>query len=179
MFEAYYPHSHVKSVFDIDYPKLYNDGFRGLIFDIDNTLVHHGDDSTPEIDSLFREIQDIGFTTLLLTNNEEKRVKRFIRNIYTLYICDADKPDTRSYLKALEMMSVAGANTIFIGDQLFTDILGANRSNIPNILVDFIRVTPDAKIGKKRYLEKLILGFYNRSSRYKDRLGNIQRKKEN
>ena len=46
MLEKYYPHEYAQTVFSIDYQKLYKKGFRGIIFDIDNTLVHHGDDST-------------------------------------------------------------------------------------------------------------------------------------
>ena len=46
MFKKFYPYAYVESVFVIDYQKLYEKGYRGLIFDIDNTLVHHGDDST-------------------------------------------------------------------------------------------------------------------------------------
>ena len=94
MLECFYPYEYADSVFSIDYKKLYDQGFRGILFDIDNTLVHHGDDSTPEIDSLFSRIQSTGLKTVLISNNDEARVKRFIKNIDTLYICDADKPNT-------------------------------------------------------------------------------------
>ena len=56
MLRDYYPYEYVESVFAIDYNKLYGLGFRGIIFDIDNTLVPHGDNSTPEVDALFEEI---------------------------------------------------------------------------------------------------------------------------
>lgn len=173
MFKDYYPYEYCESVFSIDYTKLYNKGYRGLIFDIDNTLVHHGDDSTEEIDNLFRTIQSTGFKTLLLTNNEEKRVKRFITNIDTLYICDADKPAVGNYVKAVEMMGVKKEEAICIGDQVFTDILGANRSGIASILVEFIRLKEEKKIGKRRYLEKMILAFYQMDKSRKNRLGDI------
>ena len=81
MIKKYYPYEYAESVFMIDYQKLYQKGFRGIIFDIDNTLVHHGDDSTPEIDDLFRKIQGLGLKTLLLSNNDRGRVERFIKNI--------------------------------------------------------------------------------------------------
>ena len=86
----------------IDYQKLYQKGFRGIIFDIDNTLVHHGDDSTPEIDDLFRKIQGLGLKTLLLSNNDRGRVERFIKNIDTplgkvqIKLCDL-KDEKRIY----------------------------------------------------------------------------------
>ena len=90
MFKMFYPYEYVESVFSIDYNKLYDKGYRGIIFDIDNTLVHHGDDSTKEIDELFTTIQTIVFKTLLLSNNNEDRVKRFLNNIDSLYICNAE-----------------------------------------------------------------------------------------
>ena len=81
MFKRFYPYEYVESVFSIDYDKLYDKGYRGLIFDIDNTLVHHGEDSTEEVDRLFKMMQDIGFKTVILSNNNEKRVKSFLSNI--------------------------------------------------------------------------------------------------
>ncbi len=102
MIKKYYPYEYAESVFMIDYQKLYQKGFRGIIFDIDNTLVHHGDDSTPEIDDLFRKIQRLGLKTLLLSNNDRGRVERFIKNIDTplgkvqIKLCDL-KDEKRIY----------------------------------------------------------------------------------
>lgn len=178
MFEIFYPYECAESVFAIDYDKLYENGYRGLIFDIDNTLVHHGDDSTEEIDEFFRRIQKIGFRTLLLTNNEEKRVKRFLKNIDSLYICDANKPETSNYLKAVQMMGIKKKEAVFIGDQIFTDILGANKSGIANILVKFIRLEGETRFGKRRQVENIILKFYRRNRTYQHRLGDIIRKED-
>ncbi|MEI3400970.1 MAG: hypothetical protein V8R51_00780 [Clostridia bacterium] len=72
MFKVFYPYEYVDSVFSINYDELYNKGYRGIIFDIDNTLVHHGDDATKEIEELFKEIHNIGFKTLLLSNNNKR-----------------------------------------------------------------------------------------------------------
>ena len=178
MFKFFYPYEYVDSVFCIDYNELYKKGYRGLIFDIDNTLVHHGDNSTKEIDELFRIIQSIGFKTLLLSNNSEERVTRFLKNIDSLYICNAEKPKVGNYLKAIEMMNISKEETVFIGDQIFTDILGANKSGIPNILVKFIRTNSETKIGKRRKLENLILKIYKKNKKFQNRLGNIIKKEE-
>ena len=78
-------------------------GYKAIIFDIDNTLVHHGEDSTQEVDELFRQIQNIGLKTLLLSNNTQERIERFIKNINSLYIYDAQKPSTEGYFKALKL----------------------------------------------------------------------------
>lgn len=176
MLKKFYPYEYVESVFDIDYEVLYKKGFKGLIFDIDNTLVHHGADSTKEIDDLFKKIQNIGFKTILLSNNNEERVKRFLKNINSLYICDAQKPNIENYLKAVDMMNIEKEEAIFIGDQIFTDILGANRSGIASILVKFIRLKSETKIGKKRHLENFILKFYKRNKSLQNRFGDIKKK---
>ena len=78
MFEIFYPYEYVESVFSIDYKKLIKLGYKGLIFDIDNTLVHHGEDSTREVDELFKEIQNMGLKTIILSNNSERRLKKFL-----------------------------------------------------------------------------------------------------
>jgi HAD superfamily phosphatase (TIGR01668 family) len=178
MFKRFYPCAYTRSVFSIDYEKLRAKGFSAVIFDLDNTLVHHGDDSTPEVDELFKTIHKAGLKTILLTNNDEERVLRFIKNIDTLYICDADKPEPASYLKALDMLGVSKDEAVYIGDQMFIDIIGANRCGIPSILVHFIQLPEEKRIGKKRYIEKLILWFYRRNKTYRSRLGDIYVKKE-
>ncbi|MDE6671118.1 MAG: YqeG family HAD IIIA-type phosphatase [Ruminococcus sp.] len=162
MLEKFYPTAYAENVFSVDYEKLYRKGVRGIIFDIDNTLVHHGDNSNSNIDELFRNLHRKGFRTVLLTDNDKPRVERFIRNIDIPYICDAGKPAPDSYYKALEIMNVRKKQAVVIGDQIFTDILGANRAGIKSILVKFIRLPEEKYIGKRRYLEKLILLFDRR-----------------
>ena len=177
MIKELFPYECADSVFDIDYQKLYQMGYRGLIFDIDNTLVHHGADSTPEVDALFEQVRSMGFRTVLLTDNGESRVKRFIQNIDTPYVCDANKPDSAALRQSLRLLGVEKGQAVCIGDQIFTDILGANRSGIASILVKFIRLDSERGIGKRRYLEYLILFFY-RHSGMANRLGGIGKRKE-
>lgn len=176
MFKNFYPYEYAENVFCIDYNKLYKKGYKGIIFDIDNTLVHHGDDSTPEIDCLFKEIHDVGLKTLLLTDNNEERVKRFMKNIDSMYICEAQKPCVEAYNKAIKMMGINKKEAICIGDQIFKDILGANKSGIPSILVQFIRLKEEKKIGKRRQVEKVILWFYKKNRRFRHRLGDIRKR---
>lgn len=174
MLKKLYPYEYVESIFTIDYKRLYEKGYRGVIFDIDNTLVPHGKDSTPEIDNFFKEIRNIGFKTFLLSDNGEKRIKRFLENIDCPYISNADKPKVDNYLKAIEIMGLVNSNVIYIGDQIFTDILGANKSGIANILVKYIGYYDNQKIGIKRNIEKIVLKLYKRSKKYQHRLGNIE-----
>ncbi|MCR5146632.1 MAG: YqeG family HAD IIIA-type phosphatase [Clostridia bacterium] len=175
MIKELYPYEYVESVFTIDYEELYQKNFRGIIFDIDNTLVPHGADSNEEVDNLFKMIQAIGFKTLVLSNNTEERVRRFLRNIDSLYICDAEKPKTENFLKAVEMLELEKKQIIYVGDQIFTDIYGANRSGITNILVKYIGYYVKGKKGIKRGIEKFILKVYNTKTKYKHRLGKIEK----
>jgi vancomycin resistance protein VanW len=180
MFRKRYPYEYVESVFTIDYNKLYEKGYRGLIFDIDNTLVPHGEDSTKEVDELFKKIQNIGFKTFLLSNNGKERINRFLRNIDSCsYIDNADKPKPDNYLKAIEMMKLKKEEAVFIGDQTFTDILGANKAGIANILVKYIGYYTEQKIGIRRNIEKIILKLYKKSKKYQHRLGGIEKKEKN
>ncbi len=175
MFWLLFPYEYVDSVFSIDYQKLMQKGYKGIIFDIDMTLVPHGADSTKEIDALFKTVHELGLKTLLLTNNSEERVRRFTKNIDTLYLCDANKPEPEGFLKAVEMMEIQKEETVYIGDQIFIDIYGANKCGIANILVHYVTAEAETKIGIRRNLEKIILKLYRITKFYQHRLGDIQK----
>ena len=64
----------------------------------------------------------------------------------------------------MEQIGTTVENTIFIGDQLFTDVYGANRAGIRTILVEPIHPKEEIQIVLKRYLEKIVLYFYKRNS---------------
>ncbi len=172
MFTLFYPHEYADGVFSIDFEKLYSLGFRGIIFDIDNTLVFQDEDATKEVEELFSFLHSLGFKTVILSNNGEERVRRFLKNIDSPFVCKAYKPFKRGYSKALSIMNVKKENAVFIGDQLFTDIFGANRSKIKSILVR--PVSKDgAKLLLRRKFEEPILRSYQRNAKYCHRFGNI------
>ena len=135
---------------------------RGLIFDIDNTLVPHGAPADERAKALFARLKAIGFSSCLISNNQEPRVKMFNEEIQTNYIFNAHKPSTKNYKKGMEIMGTTPENTIFIGDQLFTDVYGAKRAGIRNILVKPIHPKEEIQIVLKRYLEKIVLHFYRK-----------------
>ncbi len=169
-----YPYEWASSVFSIDYQKLYALGLRGLVFDIDNTLVPHGKDSTSEVDQLFCDLHTAGFKTLVLSNNSEERVLRFLTHIDAQYVCSAHKPEPAGFLRAIELLGLPEDQVVFIGDTVFTDVLGANRCGFPSILVQYIKKPGEKKIGIRRRLEKLVLWSY-RHSRYQHRLGGVEK----
>ena len=82
MFRAFYPDRYTVSAYVIDFEELYKKGYRGLIFDIDNTLVPHGAPADDRAIQLFERLKKIGFQCCLISNNKEPRVKMFNENIY-------------------------------------------------------------------------------------------------
>ena len=165
MFEMFFPDDYVASTYVIPFEKLYKEGYRGLIFDIDNTLVPHGAPADERAKKLFGRLKDIGFDCCLLSNNQEPRVKMFNEEIGVHYICDAHKPSVKNYQKAMEIMGTDLKSTIFIGDQLFTDVWGAKRTGIRNFLVKPIHPKEEIQIVLKRQLEKIELYFYKNQRR--------------
>ena len=159
-----FPSAYAKSVFQIDYKKLYELGFRGIIFDIDNTLVPHGAHADRRAEELFSKLNGLGFRCMLLSNNRERRVSSFALEVrFTDYIFKANKPMKAGYIRAMEKMGTDRENTVFIGDQLFTDIWGAKRAGIRSILVGQIDKKEEIQIVLKRLLEKVVLHFYFKS----------------
>lgn len=167
MFENFYPKEYVKSAYSIDYNTLYSKGFRGILFDIDNTLVRHGAKASKESIELFAKLKSIGFKTCLISNNKEPRVKPFADNVNSPYIYNAHKPSIKNYIQSMFIMETNIHNTIFIGDQIFTDIYGANRAGMYTILVEPIHPKEEIQIILKRRLEKPILYLYKKQVRDK------------
>ena len=165
MFDRFFPDRYVASTYVIDFEKLYEEGYRGLIFDIDNTLVPHGAPADARAIALFDRLKKIGFKCCLISNNQEPRVKMFNEPIQVDYVYNAQKPSTKNYRKAMEIMGTDETNSVFIGDQLFTDVWGAKRTGISNILVKPIHPKEEIQIVLKRYLEKIVLYFYARSKK--------------
>ncbi len=162
MLEKFYPDSWVDSTYEIDYEYYYRMGYRGIIYDIDNTLVPHGADADDKAIALFKRLKSIGFDTMLLSNNKEERVKRFNKHIHSKYIFKANKPFEKGYKEAMRLMGTTSDNTLFIGDQLFTDVWGAKRLGIYCILSKPINPKEEIQIVLKRRLEKPVLKSYTK-----------------
>lgn len=160
MFEKFFPDETVSSTYEIDFEHLYEEGFRGILFDIDNTLVEHGMGANTRAVELFGRLKQIGFECCLISNNKKQRVSSFNEKIGAHMIFDAHKPSRKNYYYAMELMGTDKKNTLFVGDQLFTDIWGAKRSGIRNILVKPINKREEIQIVIKRFFEKIILREY-------------------
>ena len=167
--ERFYPDVYLESAYEIDFEQLYREGYRGVIFDIDNTLVPHGAPADRRSIELFRRLEKIGYESILLSNNKEPRVKLFNDAVHSRYIYKAGKPSPRNYRKAMELMHTKPETTMFVGDQLFTDVWGAKKAGIRTWLVKPIHPREEIQIILKRRLERIVLFWYKRSKgRYCD-----------
>ena len=86
----------------------------------------------------------------------------FAEAMKTPYVYKADKPSRKGYQEGMKRMGTDLSNSLFVGDQLFTDVWGANRSGLYSILVKPMDPKEEIQIVLKRYLEKVVLFFYLR-----------------
>lgn len=156
----FFPDEYLDGTYVIDFEKYRKNGYQAIIFDIDNTLVEHGANADERSILLIERLKELGFRIMLLSNNKESRVKRFNDAVHVDYIYKAGKPAKKNYLAAMEKMKSTKDTTLFVGDQLFTDVWGAKRCKIHSILVKPIGKKEEIQIVLKRYLEKIVLHFY-------------------
>lgn len=162
MMQLFYPDDYISSVRDIDFAKLYEQGFRGIIFDIDNTLVKNNAPADAASRAFFKRLHSYGFQVTLLSNNKEARVQKFADAVQADGYCfKAAKPGRKGYRKVMGMMGTKANNSIFIGDQLFTDIWGGNRTGLRTVMVRPVQKwNEEIQIILKRIVEDFVMLFY-------------------
>ena len=160
MFNIFCPDEYYDSTYSINFESLYKEGYRGVIFDIDNTLVPHGAPADERSIALFERLKAIGFDAVLLSNNKEARVAMFNEPIGVHMIWKANKPSPVKYREAMALMGTDESSTIFVGDQLFTDVWGAKNANIRSFLVKPMNPQEEIQIVLKRKLEAVVLRSY-------------------
>ena len=90
------PDEYYSSTYKIDFKKYYDMGYRGILFDIDNTLVRHNEPATSRAIQLMEQLKAMGFKVCLVSNNKEPRVAAFNKKMKVNYIFKAAKPLKRS-----------------------------------------------------------------------------------
>ncbi len=155
-----FPDVYIESTYHIDFEKLYSMGYRGVIFDIDNTLVGHGKPQDARSMALFKRLKNIGFKYCLLSNNKRPRVESFAEPVGAKFIYKAAKPKKEGYLKAVEELELKKDEVFFVGDQIFTDVAGATNAGLFTILVKQLYRQEEIQIVLKRILEKPIIALY-------------------
>jgi len=157
------PDIYQKSIYDIDYEKLKKAGIKCLLFDLDNTLAPIDVDMPDKkLLDFFLYLEEIGFKCIILSNSKKKRVLPFKEHCNLDSAFKSRKPLKKKYLKILEMYSYKDTEIACIGDQLLTDILGANRLGFTSILVNPMSKKERIVTKGNRILEKMIFHSFKR-----------------
>ena len=135
MLERFYPDEYWDSAYSIDFEEMRDKGYRGVLFDIDNTLVPHDAPADERAIGLFARLRELGMAVCLISNNKLPRVEPFAGAVGAQFIENAHKPRVKSYQKAMDLMGCTKENALFVGDQLFTDVYGAKRAGMHAVLV--------------------------------------------
>ncbi|AEV68006.1 YqeG family HAD IIIA-type phosphatase [Acetivibrio clariflavus] len=163
MIEIFYPKHKVDKVQDIELSMLKNKGIKGLILDIDNTLVpEHVAEPDENVIKWIERVNEAGFKVCIVSNASQKRVIKFNEKLKVHAIHKASKPSKKAFLKAAELMGIEAEETAVIGDQIFTDIFGGNRLNMFTILVTPIDKKEVFYVKIKRIAEKYVLSKYEK-----------------
>lgn len=154
------PDLHVDSIYDIDLVQLKQRGVKGIITDLDNTLIEWDrPEATPELMAWIKELKEHGFSVVIVSNNNEVRVSKVAGPLGVPYIHHAKKPTTNAFRKATRNMGLSVQETVVIGDQLFTDVLGGNRMGLYTILVVPVSQTDGLITRFNRGLERAALSW--------------------
>ncbi|MDA3733783.1 YqeG family HAD IIIA-type phosphatase [Niameybacter massiliensis] len=166
MIKRLYPNLYLNSINEIDTVALKQEGIKGIIFDIDNTLVPYDVlDPTDEIISFFERLKSEGFQICLASNNTEDRVVRFNKGLKVFAIHKSGKPSTKSFKRALELMHLTSNQAVIVGDQIFTDVFGGNRANLKTILVKPVSEKDEWITKVKRGIERKVIAHYEKHNR--------------
>lgn len=161
-----FPTEYVSSVYDINYENLFEKGIRGLIFDIDNTLVpYFVKESDDQLIELFTKLREMDFKISLVSNGKKDRVMKFNEKLKVYAFPRANKPGTVNLKKAMKVMNTDSGSTVMIGDQIFTDVWAANRAGMTNILVEPISEKDEFITWIKRGIEGRIIKKYKKKVR--------------
>jgi HAD superfamily phosphatase (TIGR01668 family) len=166
MLKKFFPKLIIKKYQDIDIKFLNERNIRGLILDIDNTLVPYStEEPDDELIEWLEDLKKNGIKICIISNANEQRVKVFNEKLDLVAIAKAGKPKLAPFNKGIRVLNLQPYEIAMLGDQVFTDIYGGNRANLYTILVE--RITPKELIfiKFKRIFEKIVINSYRKSIR--------------
>lgn len=152
------PKKYYKSIYEVDFKKLKDEGIKLVAVDLDNTLVPHDVMDAPDhVHELVKNVRNEGLDIVILSNNNQKRVERFIKEMDIDYYYSAKKPLKKVFLHLLNKYKLDTNEICLIGDQIMTDVFGANRINIVSILVEPLASRDILYTKVNRIMEKSIV----------------------
>lgn len=135
--DNFIPDMYKKSIYDIDYKALLSRGIKCILFDLDNTIAPINIlEPDHEMKDLFAELEMLGIKAILLSNANKARVKPFKEQLNVDSSFHSKKPFKKKYLKIMDIYHFKEEEIACVGDQLLTDVLGANRMGFLSILVN-------------------------------------------
>ena len=162
------PNMYASSVYSINY-KLLNKKYKNLIFDLDNTLLPVGKiEVNEELVNLFQKIGK-DFNICLVSNNSKERVLPVAKTLETGYLFKAGKPKKEAFDKALILLDATKENTAVIGDQMLSDIKGANEYGLFSVMVEPISNIHDFKTKTNRVLQKIMIKKLEKKGIFKEK----------
>jgi HAD superfamily phosphatase (TIGR01668 family) len=163
LLKNFLPNQHVKNVFLIKPEDLKEKGIKAIITDLDNTLVEWDrPNATPKLIEWFADMKKHNIKVTIVSNNNERRVKAFAEPLGISYIYEARKPLTKAFKRAIQLMNVSKEETVVIGDQLLTDVLGGNRSGFYTILVIPVAQSDGFVTRFNRQIERRIMSSFKK-----------------
>jgi len=157
------PKEFAHSIFEITPDKLKQMGIKGIITDLDNTLIEWDrPDATEELTEWFKKMHDAGIQIVILSNNKEPRVKKFADPLGIPYIFKAQKPLARGFKRALELLNMKREEVLMLGDQMLTDMMGANRSKLHTILVKPVAQSDGFVTRFNRFIERRVYKYLSK-----------------
>ena len=160
MFEKFVPDIYEKSIYTIDYKLLKKRGIKCLIFDLNNTIAPHNlKKPNKKLKDLFEELKDMKFKLIIMSNEGKNRVEPYkdILGVDSAYF--SMKPLKRKYKKIQRLYNYKDTQIACIGDQLVTDIFGANRMGFTSILVNPISTNEFVTTKLSRMFENFIIKY--------------------
>lgn len=146
---------------DITVEDIKNLGVDTLILDVDNTLsTHHSQILTDGLENWLSAVHSAGIKTVIVSNSKRERVEPFAKIIEMDFIPMGLKPLPSGFRKAVKLAKSEKKKTAAVGDQIFTDILGANLFGIKSFLLSPILPEPQLRFRIKRKLEKIFYKKY-------------------
>lgn len=159
----FYPNSYLKNIREVDFALLQQNHIKGLILDVDNTLIDYYRHLPKETVEWCNELKRRGIKMCILSNsNKKEKVKQVAQALKLPYYNFAMKPLKRGFKKARQQLGLPNEQIGVIGDQIFTDVIGANRCHMFSILVDPIMEKDIFVTILKRPLENWIKKNYQK-----------------
>lgn len=139
-FKKFMPYDCCTDIYKIDYNKLYSEGRKIILFDLDNTIIPYNQDyPDKEMIDLFSQIKNIGFEIVIMSNNHNNRITRVSEMLNVFGLANARKPFKYGYKKIIEKYHITSSNDVIaVGDQIITDVYGGSKVNFDVILVNAI-----------------------------------------